>query len=101
MRGSLASIASFPKRSANHSGLMGEPSSRVKNKFGGHRSGRDLRDKAVLLGVAQVVFRETGGRPRQLLVAAEEAEEAEKGPWWTRPTFTSATSSGTSASSAL
>lgn len=56
--------------------------------FSGHRSTRDIREAAVRLGVAEVVTRQTGGRPSVVLTSPrEEADKADKGRGWVRTRF--------------
>jgi hypothetical protein len=68
--------------------------------FQGHRSTRELRAKAVSLGVAAEGSRESGGRPAQVLRAADKAEKAEKARWWRQTSYYSGASSASSALSA-
>jgi hypothetical protein len=62
--------------------------------FAGHRSTPELRAKAVALGVATEVRRETGGRPSKVLTAAGEADKAHKAPWWLPSSASSALPEG-------
>jgi Protein of unknown function (DUF3987) len=57
--------------------------------FYGHRSGAEVRRKAITAGIAVEEREKTGGRDRIVLVAGK-AEQAGKGPlWWTSTAFSS------------